>query len=140
MLVGERDFDIYSIPELGTLELADCAAPEDGADIHPIVGSLCKDAEMTFKCDVNVPLFEKLFGVDLAFGSDIVSNMTLHFEYPYLVQVRKHRKKRINKKWAKRYGFKHKFKPVEIVDCEVENHDGEIDILGKEGFQCVKNS
>lgn len=31
-------------------------------------------------------------------------------ENPYLVQVRTHKKKRINKKWAKRYGYVTKYK------------------------------
>lgn len=31
-------------------------------------------------------------------------------ENPYLVQVRTHKKKRINKKWAKRYGYITKYK------------------------------
>lgn len=114
---------------LPTLADSDYSSDLEAMNIKPVLSA---NAEMTFKCDVNVPLFEQLFGVNLALGGDRVSKATLRFEYPYLVQIRKHRKKRINKKWAKRYGFKYMFKPVEIVDCEIENRDGEIDILGKE--------
>lgn len=135
------DKDKFVIPRLSTLQPIeeqlgrglstfpdlDYVSDWECMNIKPV---LSHNAEMSFKCDVNAPLFEQLFGVDLALGGDRVSKATLRFEYPYLVQVRKHRKKRINKKWAKRYGFKYKFKPVEIVDCEIENRDGEINILG----------
>lgn len=36
-------------------------------------------------------------------------------ENPYLVQVRTHKKKRINKKWAKRYGYITKYKLFNTV-------------------------
>lgn len=137
MPVGENrnslfigDFEYTLSDRLDNLEIIDGALPEFLTPIPNL--ALSKDASMSFECDVNAPLFEQLFGVDLALGGDRVSNMTLRFEYPYLVQVRKHRKKRINKKWAKRYGFKYMFKVVDLEDVEIENHDGEIDILGKE--------
>lgn len=43
---------------------------------------------------------EELFGVDPASQED-----SFAISYCYLIQKRKHKKKRINKKWAKRYGF-----------------------------------
>lgn len=36
-------------------------------------------------------------------------------ENPYLVQARSHKKKRINKKWAKRYGYITKYKSFNTV-------------------------
>lgn len=36
-------------------------------------------------------------------------------ENPYLIQVRTHKKKRINKKWAKRYGYVTKYKLFNTV-------------------------
>ena len=36
-------------------------------------------------------------------------------ENPYLVQARTHKKKRINKKWAKRYGYITKYKSFNTV-------------------------
>ena len=36
-------------------------------------------------------------------------------ESPYLIQVRTHKKKRINKKWAKRYGYVTKYKTFNTV-------------------------
>lgn len=35
-------------------------------------------------------------------------------DYSIYVQVRKHKKKRINKKWAKRYGYKCVTKPLKV--------------------------
>lgn len=40
---------------------------------------------------------------------------TLLGENPYLTQVRTHKKKRINKKWAKRYGYVTKYKSFNTV-------------------------
>ena len=34
---------------------------------------------------------------------------------PYLIQARTHKKKRINKKWAKRYGYVTKYKSFNTV-------------------------
>lgn len=43
-------------------------------------------------------------------------------EVPTLVQARTHRKRRINKKWRKRYGFKvvHKIKKARVADITVD--------------------
>ncbi len=45
---------------------------------------------------------QSLIGIDMAKFPDKYS-----IEYVEVVQARKHRKKRINKKWAKRYGYKY---------------------------------
>ncbi len=51
---------------------------------------------------------------------------------PTMVQVRKHRKKRINKKWAKKYGYKFVLVPKYIESVSlIKSDEGEIDILGK---------
>lgn len=43
----------------------------------------------------------KIFGVDISRKPDSYT-----IQYSKNVQVRKHKKKRINKKWIKRYGYK----------------------------------
>lgn len=48
-------------------------------------------------------------------------------------QHRKHRKKRVNKKWAKRYGFRE----IEIQDAEIIFADGKI-FVTKKGFEKLK--
>lgn len=40
---------------------------------------------------------------------------TLLGENPYLIQARIHKKKRINKKWAKRYGYIIKYKSFNTI-------------------------
>ena len=43
----------------------------------------------------------KILGLDIAQMPD-----SYNIQYIKIVQVRKHKKKRINKKWLKRYGYK----------------------------------
>lgn len=44
-------------------------------------------------------------------------------DIPKLVQVRTHKKRRINKKWAKRYGFKvvHEKKMAKVADITIND-------------------
>jgi hypothetical protein len=44
-------------------------------------------------------------------------------EIPRLVQAKTHKKKRINKKWAKRYGYKtvYEVKKAKIMDVTIDN-------------------
>lgn len=51
------------------------------------------------------------------------------------IQRRKHRKKRINKKWAKRYGFRE----IEFQDEEVVFFDGKLYVT-KSGFEKLKKA
>ena len=88
------------------------------------------DAEISCEMDLNVPLFEKLVGVDLSRGRDMC-NMSLIGKAPYQEQVRKHKKRRINKKWAKRYGYITKFRQVIIEDVTCEQHMDGPDIVGE---------
>lgn len=65
----------------------------------------------------NHDLFNKLCGVKNGkFESDF------SISYCSYVQTRKHRKKRINKKWLKRYGCKEVIK--ELPGWKVESYDG----------------
>ena len=80
---------------------------------------------ITFTAEIPGYMFEKLIGVDLAPAGDF----TLEFEEPYQVQVRRHKKRRINKKWAKKYGYKTYFRKQKLVAAEFHKTD-EPDILG----------
>ena len=44
-------------------------------------------------------------------------------EVPKAVQVKTHKKKRINKKWAKRYGYKtiYEIKKAKVMDVTIDN-------------------
>ena len=80
------------------------------------------DAEISFECDINASLFAKLTGVDLAQGRDATCASVI-FQKPYQVQRRHHKKKRIQKKWIKRYGWrvqsykKEKLNNVMFTEC-----------------------
>lgn len=59
--------------------------------------------EMTFNADkpIDKKEFYKILGVDIAKTPDAYDIQFVKF-----VQARKHKKRRINKKWLKRYGYK----------------------------------
>lgn len=88
------------------------------------------DAEISFECDINASLFAKLTGVDLAQGRDATCASVI-FQKPYQVQRRHHKKKRINKKWAKRYGYVTKFKTYQLEDVHIEQNEGALSFTGQ---------
>ena len=65
--------------------------------------------EITASCNWNSELLERLT------GNPNPSTCDLHFitEEFYLIPKRKHKKKRIQKKWIKRYGYQKKSIPVQ---------------------------
>lgn len=72
---------------------------------------LINASEINFQVDnvsVNKEVFNKL--------CDAPKKSKFNLEYKKMVQCRKHRKKRINKKWAKRYGYK----PITVKLRDVE--------------------
>lgn len=88
------------------------------------------DAEISFKCDIDVSTFAKLIGIDLAQGRDATCASVI-FQKPYQVQRRHHKKKRINKKWAKRYGYVTKFKTYHMKDVHIEQNEGALSFTGQ---------
>jgi hypothetical protein len=98
-------FDRYKIP----------------AYITRINSPLSASEEVTFECDVDPRLFSNITGADISRFSD-TTGITLEFRSPYDVQIRRHKKKRIDKKWAKRYGYKTVYEDVRITDVHF-NHD-----------------
>lgn len=63
------------------------------------------EAEATFECELR-PESAKIFGLDLANGRDVTASVV--FRSPHERQIRRHRKKRINKKWNKKFGPKYR--------------------------------
>jgi len=89
--------------------------------------------ELSFECDVDMNLLKSVIGIDFAQGTDMSCSM--EFRNPYQVQKRRHKKKRINKKWAKRYGYVTKFENVRIKDCTLNRcNDFEVDFIGTPDF------
>lgn len=88
------------------------------------------DAEVSFKCDIDTSLFAKLIGIDLADGQDATC-ASMIFQKPYRVQRKHHKKKRINKKWAKRYGYVTKFKTYRMDEVSIEQNEGALSFTGQ---------
>ena len=85
------------------------------------------DPSYTITFDINEPInteeLYKVLGVD-------TSNMPDAYDIQYvkIVQVRKHKKRRINKKWAKRYGYKQVV--VDSKGWKIKNNtDGSIEFV-----------
>lgn len=91
---------------------------------------LSASEEFSFECEVNAQTFSKLMGVDLAQRGDL-TGFTAKCVAPYQVQIRQHRKKRINKKWAKRYGYKTMFKTVEMTDVHFRQNETDFEFVGR---------
>ena len=56
------------------------------------------ETQVSVSCDINDDLFNKLCGNPEKYAFEV--------SYKRMVQARKHRKWRTNKKWLKRYGYK----------------------------------
>lgn len=93
---------------------------------------LSADAEFEMEAEINPQVYSKLAGIDLSSVAD-ASAITMIFSQPYQEQVRRHKKKRINKKWAKRYGYRTKYKKYQINEISyISDGYGRIDITGKD--------
>lgn len=103
--------------------------------ITGIRAPLSIDAEMSFEMDLNVPEFMKLTRIDIACGKDMTA--TLICRDPYQVQRKRHKKKRINKKWAKKYGYVTKFRNYKLENVEIHQDGGILDIASKRGYFLV---
>lgn len=110
----------FGTGEIGTLNLDDRVA--DG--ISDVYIPLSGNEELTMKCEINYSVLSKIIGgVDLSSYNDATS-YTLTGKCPRRVQARRHKKKRINKKWAKRYGYKTVYEDVRITDVHFNRDDG----------------
>lgn len=90
--------------------LEDENTPSFIKSINPIYSA---NAELSFECDIDARMLDILTGVDHARCAD---SYTVVCTAPYREQIRRHRKKRINKKWAKRYGYRTRFANIEMTD------------------------
>ena len=104
--------------------------------ITGIRAPLSIDTEMSFEMDLNVPEFMKLTRIDIACGKDMAT-ATLICRGPYQIQRKHHKKKRINKKWAKKYGYVTKFRNYRLENVEIHQDGGILDIASKRGYFLV---
>lgn len=59
------------------------------------------EGSLEYNIEQDLDIIGNIFGIDMSKKPDAYDIV-----YSYAVQVRKHKKKRINKKWAKKYGYK----------------------------------
>ena len=109
--------DFASELKLGNISIESEKLPEY---ITHIDCPLSASEEVSFQFDVNPELYKRIIGVDLANHNDMTS-FSIEYKQLYQVQIKKNKKKRINKKWAKRYGYKTMFKTVIMTDTKFEN-------------------
>ncbi len=100
--------------------------------ITSITPKLSASAEFTMEAEIDGDMLAKLLDFPMAAGK----NFTVEYSEPILVQARCHKKKRINKKWRKRYGFKTIFRKKQLTDCVVkcESSGDVLSVTGRELF------
>ena len=97
--------------------------------VKSFTAPMTAEVEMSFECEINVPLLAKMAGIDLAHGRD-ATVATMIFQKPYQVQVKRNKKKRINKKWAKKYGYVTRFKQYRLEEVRVEQNEDRLEFVG----------
>jgi len=109
--------EIYKIADFNdaicTTELS-----ADTSPIYHMTGEASLNAELDY---LNVEALKSL-------TAQSTKNLYLEYDIPILIQTRYHKKKRINKKWIKRYGFKggliHCQSPTTAIELSQENEYG----------------
>lgn len=121
---GNPYFDeINYIPEIS---FEDMQIPEYISNFSIIDSA---SSELSYECDINLNLLNALTGIDLAYGVDM--SYSVETRGSHQVQKRRHKKKRINKKWAKRYGYRTILDDVKIRDCTLVTHnDCDVEFVG----------
>ena len=137
--LGSGTFYIKDTPV--TAKLPEITFPDD--EIPQYVKSFHltnpADAEAEFEAEIDIPMINKLaYDVDADLINNMSNSCTIMFSQPYQEQRRKHKKKRINKKWAKRYGYVtkyHKYRITEVSLCN--DRESEFEYLGR-GLEIVR--
>lgn len=110
------------------LEFRNGELPKYITDFHIPVNS---EVEFKAECTVDIPALKKLRGIDIANGID-VTRANVILGVPYQEQIRKHKKRRIKKKWAKRYGYRTKFRQVIVDEFRCAGYcEKEIEVIGR---------
>ena len=101
------------------------------------------EAEPNYKFEFRTPLAQEFTADSFIVDADLLrliseqpSGFYLEYDAEVQIQARRHRKKRIDKKWLKRYGYKTVRRRVRL-NCEqmsINNSDGwhDIDVKGVE--------
>lgn len=83
------------------------------------------DAELEMEAEIDIPMLHRFSTtIDVASILSGAQSMSVVYSEPYQEQRRKHKKKRINKKWAKRYGYVTKFRKWRINEVSLMSNGG----------------
>ncbi len=104
----------------GNLDFTHIDESDPPTYIRSINRPLSADAECTLECEIDAPMYNRLIGFDASPFPD-ATGFSVVFSKPCQVQRRRHKKKRINKKWAKRYGYVTKFKKYRLNEVYFKN-------------------
>lgn len=94
---SDRQFELAD-NVYGDIEIDTCSPNEIPDAVYYLQGS----ASASFSCEMTLA---NLFDLDYK-PFEPAENFSIEHNVPILVQARWHKKKRINKKWLKRYGMK----------------------------------
>lgn len=89
--------------------------------ISSIISPLSTSAEFTLEAEIDTQAYNRFVGIDHAIPCNDCTGFSVIYSKPCQEQVRRHKKKRINKKWAKRYGYVTKFKKYCIDQAYFRN-------------------
>ena len=110
-------FDIKSGEEIDTFDFSDCNVSMDFVPMPPL---------KTFQSSGSIEFEisnDDLENAKRAFGVEEVMPEKYNFIFETKIQKRRHRKRRINKKWAKRYGYYHQ--KYILKDGEILNYSND---------------
>lgn len=100
-----------------------CQGPDDTDSVFieddyalSAIKTSTKALEFELKSEFNIPVFNELVG-------ELSKPQPFYMEYDGVryEQIRKHKKKRINKKWAKRYGYREVPCRYRIENCYIHH-------------------
>lgn len=116
---------------LETEALSNQVTYQQSEEFKPIIWNPSATLTMS-DCEFSPEFLDNIFGIK---EEPRYLNLEATGIKKILVQARKHKKKRINKKWLKRYGYKEISVPVRIKmnNCVMNEETGELNVYGING-------
>ena len=124
---GEKIADINSDSVSITMESefeTYYAKDKNGNKLCSFTRQKSKTVTLEFEPSVNKNKIDCIFGID---KSNVPDEFSL--QIPIKIQNRKHRKKRINKKWTKRYGYQYKY--IDIGKYNIKSNGKDEIVMAK---------
>lgn len=130
--INEVINDAWHLPNIKHEFTIDLNEPPEWVKSFAPVFSTTPEISFEFECGCNEKFVGRILGYDPGLGPD--ATCTVICTGPYEIHIKRHKKKRINKKWNKRYGEKTitKFKKYELSDVRVEQNGSHLDFIGQD--------